>query len=163
MPSLRRRMLVKTKPGARNMGTRVSSVLQHKGRRVVTVTAEETIPGVVKVLAENRIGAVPVIGEDGSLMGIISERDIIRGLSEFAESALRLTAGQLMTQDVKTCSAEDELVELMEVMTQQRIRHLPVIRDGALYGIVSIGDVVKQRLEEVRFEAEELRRYITSA
>jgi CBS domain-containing protein len=145
------------------MGTRVSSVLQHKGRRVVTVTADETIPGVVKVLAENRIGAVPVIGDDGSLMGIISERDIIRGLSEFAESALRLTAGQLMTQDVKTCFADDELVELMEVMTQQRIRHLPVIHDGALYGIVSIGDVVKQRLEEVRFEAEELRRYITSA
>jgi CBS domain-containing protein len=145
------------------MGTRVSSVLQHKGHRVVTVTASETISGVVKVLAENRIGAVPVVGEDGGLMGIISERDIIHGLSEFAEEALRLTASQLMTRDVKTCSAEDELVELMEVMTRERIRHLPVIWDGALNGIVSIGDVVKQRLEEVRFEAEELRRYITSA
>jgi len=145
------------------MGTRVSSVLQHKGYRVVTVTARETISGVVKVLTENRIGAVPVIGDDGGLMGIISERDIIRGLSQFADAALSLTAGQLMTRDVKTCSAGDELVELMEVMTQERIRHLPVIQDGSLYGIVSIGDVVKQRLEEVRFEAEELRRYITSA
>ena len=144
------------------MGTKVSSVLKHKGHDVVTVAPQQTVTSVVKVLAQNRIGAVPVINEEGQLIGIISERDIIRGMSEHADAVLTLPADQLMTRDVKTCSSEDQLVDLMEVMTLQRIRHLPVIENGALHGIVSIGDVVKQRLEEVQSEAEELRRYIRS-
>jgi CBS domain-containing protein len=144
------------------MGTKVSSVLKHKGHDVVTVAPQQTVTSVVKVLAQNRIGAVPVINEEGQLIGIISERDIIRGMSEHADAVLTLPAEQLMTRDVKTCSSEDQLVDLMEVMTLQRIRHLPVIENGALHGIVSIGDVVKQRLEEVQSEAEELRRYIRS-
>ena len=144
------------------MGTKVSSVLKHKGHDVVTVAPQQTIAWVVKVLAHNRIGAMPVINEGGQLIGIISERDIIRGMSEHADAVLTLPAEQLMTRDVKTCSSEDQLVDLMEVMTLQRIRHLPVIQNGALHGIVSIGDVVKQRLEEVQSEAEELRRYIRS-
>jgi CBS domain-containing protein len=144
------------------MGTKVSSVLKHKGHDVVTVAPGQTVTWVVKVLAQNRIGAVPVINNEGQLIGIISERDIIRGMSEHAEAVLALPADQLMTHDVKTCSAEDQLVDIMEVMTLQRIRHLPVIENGALHGIVSIGDVVKQRLEEVQSEAEELRRYIRS-
>lgn len=144
------------------MGTKVSSVLKHKGHDVVTVAPQQTVAWVVKVLAQNRIGAVPVISEEGQLIGIISERDIIRGMSEHADAVLALAVDQLMTRDVKTCSPEDELVDLMEVMTLQRIRHLPVIQSGALHGIVSIGDVVKQRLEEVQSEAEELRRYIRS-
>ena len=144
------------------MGTKVSSVLKHKGHDVVTVAPQQTVAWVVKVLAQNRIGAVPVINEEGQLIGIISERDIIRGMSEHADAVLTLPADQLMTRDVKTCSSEDQLVDIMEVMTLQRIRHLPVIQNGALHGIVSIGDVVKQRLEEVQSEAEELRRYIRS-
>ena len=144
------------------MGTKVSSVLKHKGHDVVTVAPQQTVTAVVKVLAQNRIGAVPVVNERGQIIGIISERDIIRGMSEHAEAVLALPADQLMTRDVKTCSSEDELVDLMEVMTLQRIRHLPVIQNGALHGIVSIGDVVKQRLEEVQSEAEDLRRYIRS-
>jgi CBS domain-containing protein len=144
------------------MGAQVSSVLEHKGYAVVTVTPHQTVTSVIKVLAEKRIGAVPVVGDDGQLMGIISERDIIRAISEFAEAALTLPAARLMTREVKTCSFEDQLVDLMEVMTLRRIRHLPVVRNGALHGIVSIGDVVKQRLEEVHSEAEALRRYITS-
>jgi CBS domain-containing protein len=144
------------------MGTKVSSVLKHKGHDVVTVAPEQSIAGVVKVLAQNRIGAVPVINEEGQLIGIISERDIIRGISGHADAVLTLPADQLMTREVKTCSSEDQLVDLMEVMTLQRIRHLPVIQNGVLHGIVSIGDVVKQRLEEVQSEAEELRRYIRS-
>ena len=144
------------------MGTKVSSVLKHKGHDVVTVAPQQTVAWVVKVLAQNRIGAVPVISEEGQLIGIISERDIIRGMSEHADAVLTLAVDQLMTRDVKTCSSEDQLVDLMEVMTLQRIRHLPVIQNGALHGIVSIGDVVKQRLEEVQSEAEELRRYIRS-
>ena len=105
---------------------------------------------------------MPVINQEGQLIGIISERDIIRGMSEHAGAVLALPADQLMTRYVKTCSSDDELVGLMEVMTLQRIRHLPVIQNGALHGIVSIGDVVKQRLEEVQSEAEDLRGYIRS-
>ena len=144
------------------MGTKVSSVLKHKGHDVVTVAPQQTVAWVVEVLTQNRIGAVPVVNEVGQLVGIISERDIIRGMSEHADAVLSLAADQLMTRDVKTCSSEDQLVDIMEVMTLQRIRHLPVIQNGALHGIVSIGDVVKQRLEEVQSEAEELRRYIRS-
>jgi len=144
------------------MGTKVSSVLKHKGHDVITVAPQQTVSWVVKVLAQNRIGAVPVTNEKGQLIGIISERDIIRGMSEHADSVLTLPADRLMTRDVKTCTSEDELVDIMEVMTLQRIRHLPVVENGALHGIVSIGDVVKQRLEEVQSEAEELRNYIRS-
>jgi CBS domain-containing protein len=144
------------------MGTKVSSVLKNKGHDVVSVAPHQTIASVVKVLTQNRIGAAPVINEAGQLIGIISERDIIRGMSEYAGTVLTLPAEQLMTREVKTCSFEDQLVDLMEVMTLQRIRHLPVIENGALHGIVSIGDVVKQRLEEVQSEAEDLRRYIRS-
>src|SRR5260370_1812854 len=151
-----------SRPGDRNMGTKVSSVLKHKGHDVVTVAPRQTVAWVVKVLAKNRIGAVPVINEDGQLVGIISERDIIRGMSEHGDAVLTLAVDQLMTRDVKTCSTDDQLVDLMEVMTLQRIRHLPVIQNGALHGIVSIGDGWKQRLDDVSAQAEELRRYIRS-
>jgi CBS domain-containing protein len=144
------------------MGTTVSSILKHKGHDVVTVAPLQTVTWVVEVLAQNRIGAVPVVSEGGQLIGIISERDIVRGMSKHAEAVLTLPAHQLMTREVKTCTPEDQLVEIMEVMTLQRIRHLPVVENGELHGIVSIGDVVKQRLEEVQSEAEELRSYIRS-
>ena len=144
------------------MGTKVSSVLKHKGHEVVTVTPDQTVARVVRLLAQNRIGALPVINPDGRLIGIISERDIIRGMAEHADAVFALPAERLMTREVRTCSSEDQLVDLMEVMTLQRFRHLPVIENGALHGIVSIGDVVKQRLEEVQTEAEQLRNYIRS-
>ena len=142
------------------MGTTVSSILKRKGHDVVTVAPQQTVTWVVEVLAQNRIGAVPVVNEGGQPIGIISERDIIRGMSKHAEAVLTLPADQLMTREVKTCTSEDQLVDIMEVMTLQRIRHLPVVENGELHGIVSIGDVVKQRLEEVQSEAEELRNYI---
>ena len=142
------------------MGTRVSSVLKHKGHEVVTVAPNQTVTAIVKVLTQHRIGAVPVVNERGEIIGIISERDIIRGMAQHADAVLTLAADRLMSRDVKTCSSDDQLDDLMEVMTRQRIRHLPVVADGSLHGIVSIGDVVKQRLEEVQSEAEELRNYI---
>jgi CBS domain-containing protein len=144
------------------MEAKVSGILKQKGHRVVTVTPQQTVASVVEVLTENRIGATPVIGEDGQIVGIVSERDIIRGLSEHAEALLRLPIERLMTRDVRTCSSEDRLCDLAQVMTLQRIRHLPVVQSGALHGIVSIGDVVKQRLEEVQIEVEDLQRYIRS-
>ena len=144
------------------MEAKVSGILKQKGRHVVTVAPEQTVASLVEVLTKNRIGAAPVIGEDGQLVGIVSERDIIRGLSEHAETLLRLPVERLMTRDVRTCSSEDRLCDLAQVMTLQRIRHLPVVQTGALHGIVSIGDVVKQRLEEVQIEVEDLQRYIRS-
>jgi CBS domain-containing protein len=128
----------------------------------VTVGPGQTIASVAKVLTSNRIGAVPVIDEKDRLVGIISERDIVRSLSENGALTLTLPVERLMTHEVATCSPGDQLDDLMGVMTNRRIRHLPVVENGALQGIVSIGDVVKQRLDEVQFEVEELRRYICS-
>jgi CBS domain-containing protein len=144
------------------MLTKVSAVLRQKGSRVVTVGPSQSIASVAKVLTTNRIGAVPVIDEMDRLVGIISERDIVRSLSENGALTLTLPVERLMTHEVATCSPGDQLDDLMGVMTNRRIRHLPVVENGALQGIVSIGDVVKQRLDEVQFEVEELRRYICS-
>jgi CBS domain-containing protein len=144
------------------MTTTVLDVLKHKGDSVVTVVADQTIASVVGVLTRNKIGAAPVADRDGQLIGIISERDIIRGLAASGDEVLALAVDRLMTREVVTCSLQDSVVWLMEVMTNQRIRHLPVVQNGRLRGIVSIGDVVKQRLAEAQFELEELRRYITS-
>jgi CBS domain-containing protein len=144
------------------MATKVSSVLRHKGHHVVTVRPDQTVLSVAKMLTVNRIGAAPVTNDEGRLVGIISERDIVRGLSENGAAVLTLPTELLMTREVTTCSPEEPLVDLMGVMTNQRIRHLPVVVDERLHGIVSIGDVVKQRLDEVQFEVEELRRYICS-
>lgn len=144
------------------MEAKVSGILKQKGHRVVTVAPQQSVASLVEVLTKHRIGAAPVIGEHGQLVGIVSERDIIRGLSEHADALLSLPVERLMTRDVKTCSSEDRLCDLAQVMTLQRIRHLPVVQSGALEGIVSIGDVVKQRLEEVQIEVEDLQRYIRS-
>jgi CBS domain-containing protein len=149
-------------PGDHKMATKVSAVLEQKGHRVVTVAPRDTVASLVKVLSVNRIGAAPVVNEEGSLAGIISERDIIRGMAQHGDMVTALPVERLMTIEVRTCSPDDAIVELMEVMTLQRIRHLPVVRDGALEGIVSIGDVVKQRLHEAQSELNELRSYISS-
>jgi CBS domain-containing protein len=143
------------------MGTEVSAILQQKGHSVICVAPDDTIDAVVRVLTQNRIGAAPVLTPSRQLAGIISERDIVRGIAELGEAVLKVRADTLMTRDVRTCAVEDDLVELMQVMTTKRFRHLPVMKDGALDGIVSIGDVVKQRLEEIQHEVEALRDYIT--
>jgi CBS domain-containing protein len=104
-----------------------------------------------------------VVNEDGRLVGIVSERDVIRGIARHAEAVTAMPVERLMTTEVRTCSPDDAIVELMEVMTLRRIRHLPVVRRGALEGIVSIGDVVKQRLQEAQSELDDLRSYISSA
>ncbi len=145
------------------MATKVSTVLEHKGYHVVTVAPHQTVASVAKVLTVNRIGAAPVVDEEDRLVGIISERDIIRGMSEHGDAVLALAVERLMTRDVMTCLPEDPIVEIMHVMTVQRVRHLPVIHNEALHGIISIGDVMKQRLEEAQFELEALRNYICSS
>jgi CBS domain-containing protein len=145
------------------MATKVSAVLAQKGRRVVTVGPSDTIASLVKVLSSNRIGAVPVVDGDDRLVGIISERDVVNGMALHGDAVMTLRVERLMTTEVRTCSPEDAIVELMEIMTLERIRHLPVVRNATLDGIVSIGDVVKQRLQEAQFELEELRSYISSS
>jgi CBS domain-containing protein len=145
------------------MPNTVSTVLERKGYNVVTVAPDDAVGVVVRILSSNRIGAAPVLDGEGHLVGIISERDIVSGTAAHDARVLALRVDQLMTREVKTCSPDDHIIELMETMTLQRIRHLPVVRSGQLLGIVSIGDVVKQRLEEAQSELEALRSYIASA
>jgi len=145
------------------MTAKVSDVLKQKGYRVVTVAPAQTIASVAEILTQNRIGAAPVTNAAGGLIGIISERDVVRGIAHHGSGVLTRSVEQLMTREVKTCAPDDAIVELMAVMTNQRIRHLPVVEGGALCGLVSIGDVVKQRLAEAQLELDELHRYISSS
>ncbi|MBX6368862.1 MAG: CBS domain-containing protein [Rhodospirillales bacterium] len=138
----------------------VETILRTKGRDVATIGPDATIAEAVRRLGERDVGAL-VVSEDGlKVDGIISERDIVRGLADHGAALLSTRVGDLMTRRVHACSPEDAIEDLMGMMTQKRIRHLPVIRDGVLCGIVSIGDVVKNRLDEIEFEASNLRSMI---
>ncbi|HYD32172.1 MAG TPA: CBS domain-containing protein [Azospirillaceae bacterium] len=137
----------------------VAAILKRKGTKVVTTTPDQPIASVAHRLTTHRIGAVVVTGPNDEILGIISERDIIRGLTRHAERALALTAGDLMTREVLTCLPQDTIADLMAIMTARRIRHLPVLVDGRLGGMISIGDVVKARLDETELEVETLRGY----
>ncbi|MGQ0484237.1 MAG: CBS domain-containing protein [Hyphomicrobiales bacterium] len=141
----------------------VAQILGRKGRAVITVAPSETLQGVVNSLAQNRIGAVVVVDGKGGLAGIVSERDVVRALSEHGGAALGKTVADIMTKKVRTCSPNDTEAELMGLMTEHRIRHLPVLEGGKLTGMISIGDVVKLRIESIEREAEEMKSYIASA
>jgi CBS domain-containing protein len=135
----------------------VDGILRAKGASVVTIRPDETIADLVQGLRDKRIGAM-VVSEDGrSVVGIISERDVVRGLAELGPRILEAPIADLMTHDVVACTPQDTVKHLMAEMTRRRVRHLPVIADGVLCGIVSIGDVVKNRLEEVETETNVLR------
>lgn len=138
----------------------VETILRTKGRDVAMIGPEATIGEAVQRLGARGIGAL-VVSQDGTQVdGIISERDIVRGLADHGAALLSERVGDLMTRRVHTCAPEDAVEDLMGMMTQKRIRHLPVVKDGALCGIVSIGDVVKNRLDEIEFEASSLRSMI---
>jgi CBS domain-containing protein len=143
------------------MTTRVATLLQGKGHDVVTVTPETTVGTFVRLLAEHRIGAVPVVDTAGRVVGIASERDVVRGLAHDPDLLGRAVSA-LMTSEVKICEMNDSVFEIMVLMTSGRFRHMPVVEAGRLVGIVSIGDVVKQRLDEAQFELEALKSYIAS-
>ncbi len=141
---------------------KVRDILAHKGSAVVTVRPDTSVATAVHRLMLERIGAL-IVSDDGSrVLGIVSERDIVRVVAERGAEALApdLTLEEIMTRHVLTCGLEDTVKDLMTTMTQRRIRHLPVVESGKLVGIVSIGDVVKNRLEEVELEANVLREYI---
>ncbi len=142
---------------------KVVSILSSKGATVVTLRPTDTILSVIHTLTGEGIGSI-VLSDDGAMIkGIISERDVVRGFAEHGPDTLELQASKLMTQRVETCSPDTTLQEVMIVMTKYRIRHLPVTEDGILCGIISIGDVVKHRLEEVEAEASALKSYVTGS
>ena len=138
----------------------VKNILAGKRGNVVTIEPTADLATAVKLLAERRIGAVVILGADHRIVGILSERDIVRALAEHGPTVLNEPVGQVMTRDVNTCSEDDTIGELMDRMTTGRFRHMPVVQQGKLIGIVSIGDVVKSRVEEIDHEAKALRDYI---
>ncbi len=139
----------------------VASILRQKGRAVTTAGPGMTLLDVAQKLAAKRIGAIVVVGARGEIEGIISERDIIRALSRNGPEGVTRPISEFMTSSVVTCQETDTLDELMAMMTAKRFRHLPVVTDGALVGIISIGDVVKHHVAEVEMEAMAMRDYIT--
>jgi CBS domain-containing protein len=139
----------------------VAAILRQKGRAVTTASPGTTLIEVANKLAAKRIGAIVVVGARSEVVGIVSERDIIRTLAMQGADCLMGPVSQIMTKQVVTCQETDTLDELMAMMTAQRFRHLPVVTDGALVGIVSIGDVVKHHVAEVEMEATAMRDYIT--
>jgi len=141
----------------------VKSILSVKGGEVISIEPTATLDTAVKTLAEHKIGALLVLGPDRRVIGILSERDIVRVLAERGASVLSQPLAQVMTRKVITCSQSDSVGVLMERMTTGKFRHLPVIEDEQVIGVVSIGDVVKHRLQEIEHESAALRDYIQSA
>jgi CBS domain-containing protein len=141
----------------------VSIILAGKGRDVVTIEPNATLADAVKLLAEKRIGAVVILGADRRIVGILSERDIVRALAENGRNALDGPVSAAMTRKVSTCHERETISTIMERMTIGKFRHIPVADQGKLVGIVSIGDVVKHRLEQIEHEYQAMREYIATA
>jgi CBS domain-containing protein len=140
----------------------IHEVLKNKGDHVVTVSPDMTVRDLVATLAEHNIGAVVASTADEPLAGIVSERDIVRGLVS-GPGVLDASISEIMTSDVRTAEPAATVEDLMRLMTDHRIRHVPVVSDGALLGIVSIGDVVKSRIGELEFERDQLESYVSNA
>lgn len=144
----------------------VKTILKTKARGagVVTIDPHSTIAEAAKLLANHRIGAVIAVDEGGGIKGILSERDIVRGLAQSDAACTQARVSDLMTAQVLTCHEDDSVDSLMKTMTAKRIRHLPVVgSDGRLTGMVTIGDVVKSRLDEMDMEVDNLRNYVSAA
>ena len=140
----------------------IAAVLRDKGSAVQTITAEGKVREVVQLLGERRIGALPVV-EDGKITGIISERDVIYCLRDHGADVLDWPVSRVMSSPAITADPETDVLAALALMTQRRIRHLPVVERGEIRGIVSIGDLVKHRMERIEAEAEAMRAYIQSA
>jgi CBS domain-containing protein len=140
---------------------RVADVLRSKGSEVSTMRATNTVADLLAVLAERNIGAVVVLGDADAISGIVSERDVVRRLHERGSDVLSALLGEIMTSDVVTCGSQDSVEELTVTMTDRRIRHIPVVDEGRLAGIVSIGDMVKSRISQLEEDHEHLEAYIT--
>ena len=141
----------------------VNRILSLKGRDVVTIDPDCTLSEAAKILSERRIGALLVRDGGHPVSGIVSERDIVRAVADRGAQALDEPVSRFMTSKVVTCTGETSINNLMELMTQQKFRHVPVVEGGSLVGIISIGDVVKVRVEEIEAEAQAIREYIATA
>jgi CBS domain-containing protein len=140
---------------------RIADVLARKGDAVVTIAPDRTVRELLALLAEHGIGAVVVSSDGTTVAGIVSERDVVRGLHASGDAVLDGPVDAIMTAEVQTCTPDDTVEGLMETMTARRFRHVPVVVDGALVGIMSIGDVVKRRLEHLQAERDQLTAYIS--
>jgi CBS domain-containing protein len=140
---------------------RVHDVLRRKGADVVTVRPDATVRELLDMLAEHRIGALVVSADGRSVDGIVSERDIVRRLHDRGPAVLDVSVTEIMTGEVSTVGPDEHLEHLMALMTNNRFRHVPVVHNGALVGIISIGDVVKHRMDELQSERDQLVGYIS--
>lgn len=141
----------------------VKTILAAKGGDIISIEPTANIAAAAALLSTHRIGVVVIRGAGGRLSGILSERDIVRAVSEHGAAALMIPVGQVMTRNIMTCSEDDSIADIMERMTSGKFRHMPVLKDNKLVGLVSIGDVVKQRVEEIERDADALRDYIQTA
>ena len=141
---------------------RVSDLLATKGREVATISQERTVNHAVQLLKERGIGALVVTGPTPPLVGILSERDIVRAVAARGADALNETVAQIMSSDVTRCDEDTSVEILMGLMTERRIRHVPVVHDHTLVGMVSIGDVVKARFDQLEHEKKDLLDYVSS-
>lgn len=141
---------------------KIASILNHKGDFVATVAPESTVTQLLATLAEHGIGAVVVCDAAGAIAGIASERDVARSLNSTGPSALDMPVSEIMSTLVATCTKESPVEEIMVMMTEQRVRHIPVVEEDQLVGIVSIGDIVKARIEKLEDERKSLLSYINS-
>ncbi|WP_223479294.1 CBS domain-containing protein [Oricola indica] len=141
----------------------VRNILAEKGSEVFTLPLASTGMDAVNALAKYNVGALVVASEEMAILGILSERDIVRAIRSNGVSALEQPVSELMTASVQTCTEDSTVPELMELMTEGRFRHMPVERSGKLIGVISIGDIVKRRIEDIQREADDIRSYIASA
>ena len=141
----------------------IERILALKGHEVTTTQPHRTIREVAKILADRGIGAIIVSGADGGLLGILSERDVVRAIARHGADAMDAPVSRFMTSKVQTTTRETSILAVMEQMTAGRFRHVPVLRAGKLDGLISIGDVVKYRIAEIENEHEALRQYIATA
>ena len=140
----------------------IAAILASKGRDVISITAHQSLSEAVMLLAERRIGAVPVM-EGHQVVGIFSERDVMRALSQDGAAALERKVGEVMISPAITVGPAEAVIGALSLMTQRRIRHLPVVEGGRMIGLVSIGDLVKYRIDRIEADAEAMRSYIQSA
>lgn len=138
----------------------VKDVLRAKGADVATIDPDATVTDLLDLLAERSVGAIVVAGDDGAVTGIVSERDVVRWLQREGAQLLAAPVGQIMTTDVQTCTPAHDVQDVLVLMTERRFRHLPVLDEGRLAGIVSIGDIVKSRIEALLSERNQLESYI---
>ena len=139
---------------------RIQDVLGRKGQDVITITETDTIASAVQVLRDKRIGALVVVNAEGRLAGILSERDIVRKLAETPGQTLPQTVAENMTRDVVTCGLQDTLIQVLRRMSEGRFRHMPVVEGDKLMGMVTIGDVINHRLNELEHEALQLKQLV---